>query len=162
MASFNGQLFSAHKPNKRFLNKKNKIPNNEVAKCKRINKRILSDIKEEIEEKVEEEGGNFHFLTKEAIFNQNLISSNIKLVNGKIIYENIDYRKQIESKGDISLKDGNILPEHYGKIKNEFLNKPLTEIGKKIICILLIFTRIIYSITDRYIFMEQKVRPKGK
>jgi hypothetical protein len=149
MKLYNGKLYNIQRPNEIFSNenKHNKIKKDEIAKSvinklRRLNKRMLSDIKEEIEEKEEKTEPYFNFLTEETILNQcmlknqalkdeeNKLSSKPKLFKGNIIYENHCALKQVDVI-DKSLEEGSVLPEYFGKIKNEFLNKPLKEIGKK-------------------------------
>lgn len=88
----------------------------------------------------------FKLLTSEEILSQNLLidkrKKNLevrraneeaneltgigKLVNGKIIYE----IKEEFDKVDPNLEDGNTIPEKYGHIDKDLLNKPLVELGK--------------------------------
>jgi hypothetical protein len=149
MKLFNGKLYNIQRPNEILLNEinHNKIKKDEIAKSvinklQRLNRKRLSDIKEEIEEKEEKEESYFNFLTEETILNQNILrnqvledeenelSSEPKLCKGSLIYENRCVQKQVDAI-DKSLEEGSVLPEYFGKIKNEFLNKPLQEIGKK-------------------------------
>ena len=144
-----GKLYNIQRPNEILSNEnnQNKIKKDEIAKSvinklQRLNRKRLSDIKEEIEEKEEKEESYFNFLTEETILNQNILknqaledeenelSSKPKLFKGNIIYENRCVQKQVYVI-DKSLEEGSVLPEYFGEIKNEFLNEPLKEIGKK-------------------------------
>jgi hypothetical protein len=110
------------------------------------------EIKKECE-KIEDEPTFFHILTPDKVLEKKIVinerkkkieernekaesrvSGEGKLVDGKIVYENnIDSKDELSEFGetDPSLEDGNPLPQRYGIIKNELLQKPLIELGKK-------------------------------